>query len=165
LSAFALISSFTGAEPARAVPRLRQLEEVAMKHQALTELQECDRKVIDVFARHDRDGRAITVESLAAGADISVSSPETHGGPAGSGCARNYPTSGRRPIPGTPVAFRLSQDMLRRCSDTARDGTRMGWRVCRPENSTSTPSGRTRQRPLTPARGPRHLLKGYEALL
>jgi hypothetical protein len=47
-----------------------------MKHQALTELQECERKVIDVFARHGRDGRAITVESLAAGADISVSSPE-----------------------------------------------------------------------------------------
>jgi DNA-binding Lrp family transcriptional regulator len=95
-----------------------------MKDQALTELQECERKILDVFVRHGRDGRAITMESLAASAGISVSSRELTTALKDLAVRGIIQRAGGDPIPGTPVAFRLSQDMLRRCTDAARDGSR-----------------------------------------
>jgi hypothetical protein len=72
-----------------------------------SELGEPERRLLAVFARYGRDGRAITVESLAAHTAMPVNSRELAGA-LGKLAARGViRRGGGDPLPGSPVAYRL----------------------------------------------------------
>ena len=60
-----------------------------------TGLGETERKLIAIFVRHGREGRAITMESLAANAGMPGHSKELTTAIEKSCCAPTYHTSGR----------------------------------------------------------------------
>jgi hypothetical protein len=89
-------------------PAFSHLQEVAMEDLPLSGLKENERKLLAVFVRHGRDGRAITMESLAANAHISTDSPELTTALKNLAARGFVKRAGGDPIPGAPVAFRLS---------------------------------------------------------
>src|ERR1700747_1131802 len=75
----------------------------------LTGLGETERKLIAIFVRHGREGRAITMQSLAANAGMPDHSKELTTALRSLAARGLIKRAGANPIPGAPVAFRLSR--------------------------------------------------------
>jgi hypothetical protein len=80
-----------------------------MEDLPLTGLGEIERKLIAIFVRHGREGRAITMESLAANAGMPGHSKELTTALRSLAARGLIIRAGADPIPGAPLAFRLSR--------------------------------------------------------
>src|ERR1700756_1854391 len=80
-----------------------------MEDLPLTGLGDTERKLIQVFVRHGREGRAITTESLAANVGMPGHSRELTTALRSLAARGLIIRAGADPIPGAPVAFRLSR--------------------------------------------------------
>jgi hypothetical protein len=80
-----------------------------MEDLPLTGLGDTERKLIQVFVRHGREGRAITMESLAANVGMPGHSRELTTALRSLAARGLIIRAGADPIPGAPVAFRLSR--------------------------------------------------------
>jgi hypothetical protein len=80
-----------------------------MEDLPLTGLGKTERKLIAIFVRHGREGRAITMESLAANAGMPGHSRELTTALRSLAARGLIIRAGADPIPGAPVAFRLSR--------------------------------------------------------
>ena len=76
-------------------------------------LSEAERKLLGVFARYGTEGRAITLESLAATAAMNAHSQDFKSALAGLERRAFIRRAGRDPIPGAPLAFRLARALDR----------------------------------------------------
>lgn len=106
-----------------------------MEDLPLTSLGDTERKLIQVFVRHGREGRAITMESLAANAGMLGHSKELTTALRSLAARGLIIRAGADPIPGTPVAFRLSRPISVR-QDIKRKG------VARPRPLLDDPAER-----------------------
>ena len=80
-----------------------------MEDLPLTDLGDTERKLIAIFVRHGREGRAITMQSLAANAGMPDHSKELTTALRSLAARGLIKRAGADPIPGAPVAFRLSR--------------------------------------------------------
>ncbi len=76
-------------------------------------LSESERKLLGVFARYGAEGRAITIESLAATAAVDAQSQEFRAALTDLERRGFIRRAGRDPIPGAPLAFRLVRTLDR----------------------------------------------------
>jgi hypothetical protein len=83
-----------------------------MKDLLLSDLGEQERKLFATFVRYGRDGRAITIESLAATTGMPVNSQELTMALRNLAARGLIKRGGGDPLPGSSVAFRLSRPML-----------------------------------------------------
>jgi len=84
---------------------------------SLSGLQESERRLLAVFARHGRDGRGITIESLAVNAGMSASHRELTSALQSLIAHGLIKPAGEDPIPGAPLAFRLARPITERHSE------------------------------------------------
>jgi hypothetical protein len=85
-----------------------------MDNLVLAELGETERGLLAIFVRYGRDGRALTTQSLAANAGLPADSkrlPTALNNLVVRGLIKR---AGGDPLPGSPIAFRLSRPMERR---------------------------------------------------
>jgi hypothetical protein len=96
-----------------------------MEDLPLTDLGDTERKLIAIFVRHGREGRAITMQSLAANAGMPDHSKELTTALRSLAARGLIKRAGADPIPGAPVAFRLSRPIPVR-QDTKPKNKRVG---------------------------------------
>jgi|GEM_PF-5586916 hypothetical protein len=77
----------------------------------LSNLGEFERKLLAVFVRYGRDGRAITLQSLAAHTGMPVNAQELVKALRELTARGLIKRGGGDPIPGSPLAFRLSRPL------------------------------------------------------
>jgi hypothetical protein len=87
----------------------------------LTELGETERRLLAIFLRYGRDGRALTTQSLAANAGMPADSTRLATALNNLAVKGLIKRGGGDPFPWSPIAFRLSRPMPRRqCIDAIK---------------------------------------------
>jgi hypothetical protein len=81
---------------------------------SLAELGETERRLLAIFVQFGRDGRALTTQSLAAIAGMAVDSKRLATALNNLAARGLIERGGGDPLPGSPIAFRLSRPMSRR---------------------------------------------------
>jgi hypothetical protein len=81
---------------------------------SLAELGETERRLLAIFVQHGRDGRALTMQSLAANAGMAVESKRLAMALNNLAARGFIKRGGGDPLPGSPIAFRLSRPIPRR---------------------------------------------------
>jgi hypothetical protein len=81
---------------------------------SLAELGETERRLLAVFVQYGRDGRALTTQSLAANAGMAVESKRLAMALNNLAVRGLIKRGGGDPLPGSPIAFRLSRPIPRR---------------------------------------------------
>ncbi|MDX3965557.1 MAG: hypothetical protein QHD01_03035 [Bradyrhizobium sp.] len=92
-----------------------------MKRAIPIDLQQIQRKLLAAFERHGSDGRAITLQSLAASVVAHTNAKELRlalKDLIDRGLVRR---AGEDPIPGSPIAFRLAAPVMRAGVDKTED--------------------------------------------
>jgi hypothetical protein len=94
-----------------------------MSDRPLGDLGESERKLLAVFVRYGRDGRAITLQSLAAHSGMPMNARELATALRNLSARGLIKRGGGDPLPGSPVAFRLSRPLpgRERSSDAIED--------------------------------------------
>ncbi len=85
-----------------------------MDNLPLAELGETERRLLAIFVRYGRDGRALTTQSLAANAGLPADSKRLATALNNLAVRGLIKRGGGDPLPGSPIAFRLTRPMPRR---------------------------------------------------
>lgn len=120
-----------------------------MEDLSLSELQENERKLLAVFVRHGGDGRAITMESLAVNGHISTDSSAFTTALKNLAARGLIKRAGGDPIPGAPIAFRLSRPIAQQHLAGPTKGKLGRQKIALPDRSDSVNSTA-----VIPGRGP-----------
>jgi hypothetical protein len=112
---------------------------------SLAELGETERRLLAIFVQFGRDGRALTTQSLAAIAGMAVDSKRLATALNNLAARGLIERGGGDPLPGSPIAFRISRPMSRREAIKALEGPDTTWADRKEGQTHAAKSGASRE--------------------